>query len=510
MAIKNTPTLKRQLLNLLLPSLFVLVATLGILLITLTSRSSNQQMLSNAQQLALSFSQQSVLALLTASAENADAVLQQMQAFPDLIGAGLWSNENTMLVWRGDDIHARQFRDNLANNPDQMFIWQNDQFIYLAAPVQVQSQAEHSESELSLDTAKMQNLGYALLVFSKERLQQQNRDLMMLSLLVLSVAVVGIFLFLSNWLQKIIQPLHQLSERMKSEDFLQQATEPVLAGSSEIQDISQSYQQMAAAIAERDEALKLHQQKLESLVQIRTRELTTARDAALTASRHKSEFLANISHELRTPLQSVIGYIDLVNEQLEFSDYADLTTDLNRAQQNAENLLKMINSLLDLAKIEAGKMELHCSFVRLNSVVTQAVELIRPLLQQNQLQLQLPEHSPELYLDGEKLLQILVNLLSNACKFTRGGIISLTVRYQETGCEFSIADTGIGMTEAELNKIFTPFYQADGSQSRQSGGTGLGLAITQQFVRLMNGKIQVSSKPGVGSEFVVYVPILKT
>lgn len=510
MAINNSPTLKRQLLNLLLPSIFILVATLGVLLISLTSRSSNQQMLSNAQQLALSFSQQSVLALLTASAENADAVLQQMQAFPDLIGAGLWSKEQEMLVWRGEELHAKQFRNTLTNSEDIMHIWQTDQYIYLAAPVQVQPQANHAESELSLETPQAQSLGYALLVFSKERLKQQNRDIIALSLLVLSVAVISIFLFISNWLQKITQPLRQLSERMKSDDFLQQANAPVLAGSSEIQDISQSYQHMAAAIAERDEALQQHQQKLESLVQIRTRELTAARDAALTASRHKSEFLANISHELRTPLQSVIGYIDLVNEQLEFSAYADLTTDLNRAQQNAENLLKMINSLLDFAKIEAGKMELHCSFVRPNTVVTQAVELIRPLLQKNKLQLQLPDNLPELYIDAEKLLQILVNLLSNACKFTQAGTITLTVKHQESGCEFLIADTGIGMAEAELSKIFSPFYQADGSQSRQKGGTGLGLAITLQFVSLMGGKITVTSEVDKGSVFRVYVPNLKT
>lgn len=297
---------------------------------------------------------------------------------------------------------------------------------------------------------------------------------------------------------------------MQSDDFLRQASSPVSGGSSEIQHISQAYQQMAAAIIERDDALRLHQQKLETLVDIRTRELTTARDAALTASRHKSEFLANITHELRTPLQSVIGYIDLVNEQLEFTDYADLTDDLNRAQRNAENLLKMINGLLDFSKIEAGKMELHLSRVRVSQVIQQCVDLIKPLLQSNQLQLDISNKGLELWTDGEKLLQVLVNLMSNACKYTQSGIITLRVYEEGNHCEFSIADTGCGIDPQQLEQIFMPFYQVDGSQSRRSGGTGLGLAITRQFVELMGGSVTALSQLQQGSVFIVRVPISKT
>lgn len=502
------PTLKKQLLNLLLPSMFVLVATLSLLLILLTSRFSNQQMTSNAQQLARSFAQQSVLALLTGSAENAEPVLQQMQAFPDLVGAGLWTKENQLLVWRGEQKLATEFAGYLAGASEhEMRLWQTDTHVFLAAAVQVQAKPEQAEDELSLDTASSQQLGYALLVFSKARLQQQIEHSLLISLAAVGFTALFISLFLSRWVQKITSPLRQLSDRMQSADFLQQATAPITGGSSEIQHISQAYQQMAGAILERDEALRLHQQKLETLVEIRTRELTTARDAALTASRHKSEFLANISHELRTPLQSVLGYIDLVNEQLEFSEYAELTDDLNRAQRNAENLLKMINSLLDLSKIEAGKMELHCSQVRVIRVVEQCVELIRPLLQTNQLCVDVADESLELWVDGEKLLQILVNLVSNACKFTQAGTITLRVSCTGRSCEFSIKDTGVGIAADHLDRIFSPFYQVDGSQSRRSGGTGLGLAITKQFVDLMGGTIHAVSAPQQGATFLVTVPI---
>lgn len=503
-----TPPIKRQLLNVLLPAILLLVGSLGLLLISLTSRFSNQQMVSNAEQLARSFAEQSVLAMVTGSAENAEPVLRQMQAFPDLVAAGLWSKENQLLVWRGDEATAAEFSRQLSQAaPQDMLIWQTDQQIFLAAPVQVTSKAESSETELSLEDPSSQQLGYALLVMSKARLQQQIEHSLLISWVAVAIAALFILLFIRRWVQKITAPLQQLSERMQGADFLQQATAPISGGSSEIQHISQAYQQMAAAIVERDEALRLHQHKLETLVEIRTRELTAARDAALTASRHKSEFLANISHELRTPLQSVLGYIDLVTEQLEFSEYAMLTDDLNRAQRNAENLLKMINSLLDLAKIEAGKMELHCSQVHVASVVGQCVELIRPLLQTNQLQVEIADESLQLWTDGEKLLQVLVNLVSNACKFTQHGIIRLQVTHTARHCEFLLQDSGIGIEPGQLERIFSPFYQVDGSQSRHSGGTGLGLAITRQFVELMGGTIRASSMPQQGATFVVTVPI---
>lgn len=505
------PTLKRQLLRLLLPSMLVLVGTLGVLFVLLTSRFSNQQMLSNTEQLARSFAEQSVLALLTGSTVNAEPVLQQMKTFPDFVGAGLWSKENQLLVWHGDTQTAETFKRLLAEPATaEIRIWELDQQVFLAAAVKVQANDEHAEAELSLDTPSSLPLGYALLVFSKARLQQQIGNSLLISLGAVALAAMIILWFISNWVQKTTLPLIQLSERMQSDDFLRQASSPVSGGSSEIQHISQAYQQMAAAIIERDDALRLHQQKLETLVDIRTRELTTARDAALTASRHKSEFLANITHELRTPLQSVIGYIDLVNEQLEFTDYADLTDDLNRAQRNAENLLKMINSLLDFSKIEAGKMELHLSRVRVSQVIQQCVDLIKPLLQSNQLQLDISNKGLELWTDGEKLLQVLVNLMSNACKYTQSGIITLRVHEEGKHCEFSIADTGCGIDPQQLEQIFMPFYQVDGSQSRRSGGTGLGLAITRQFVELMGGSVTALSQLQQGSVFIVRVPISKT
>lgn len=155
-------------------------------------------------------------------------------------------------------------------------------------------------------------------------------------------------------------------------------------------------------------------------------------------------------------------------------------------------------------------MELHLSRVRVSQVIQQCVDLIKPLLQSNQLQLDISNKELELWTDGEKLLQVLVNLMSNACKYTQSGIITLRVHEEGNHCEFSIADTGCGIDPQQLEQIFMPFYQVDGSQSRRSGGTGLGLAITRQFVELMGGSVTALSQLQQGSVFIVRVPISKT
>ena len=504
MSFTALPTLKHKLLKLLTPGVFLLIGAFSVLMVSLSTRFTSQLMLSNAEQLAHSFAQQAVLALLTASTENAAPVLEQMRAFPDVAGVGLWSPEQQILVFEGQPQMADYYRRYLASAPQaEMHRWENAEYWYLAAAVLVKPDPQNDE--LSLEVRPAEPLGYALLVFSKASLTAHSQQVILISLAVVSLAVLALFWLISRWVQKITQPLRQLSEQMQQRNFRQPPSDPVQAGSLEIQQIAAAYQQMLATIAERDEQLRQHQQKLETLVEIRTRELTTARDVALTASRHKSEFLANMSHELRTPIQSIMGYLDLTKEQLEFTEFAALTDDLNRAQRNAERLLQMINSLLDLSKIEAGRMELHPRPVLVSAIVQQSVELIKPLIQSNRLEVQLAESDALLQVDVEKLVQVLVNLLSNAGKFTHNGIIRLHVSIGLT-CQFRVSDNGIGMTETALSKIFAPFYQVDGSQSRQAGGTGLGLAISRQFIELMGGTITVTSRLGKGTEFCVSIP----
>lgn len=234
-----------------------------------------------------------------------------------------------------------------------------------------------------------------------------------------------------------------------------------------------------------------------------------ARDAALEASRHKSEFLSNISHELRTPLQSIIGYTDVLIETLDNKHNEQSLADLERVMRNAQHLLSLIDTILALSKIEAGRMDLNIERVELRQLLTQAEETVAPLMKvnNNSLQISLEENEDTLEIDAGKTLQIILNLLSNALKFTRDGEVFMHVRHSPSKLVIAIEDSGIGISAEKQSIIFEPFRQVDGSNTRHFQGTGLGLSIAQRFCQLMGGKIRVDSEPGLGATFTVTIPL---
>ena len=276
-----------------------------------------------------------------------------------------------------------------------------------------------------------------------------------------------------------------------------------------------------------NEALRQSERTLERKVQERTaelaeknvaleqsqRELEEARDAALAASRTKSAFLANMSHELRTPLNAIIGYGEMLRDDAEDGGHAQLVPDLNKVVSAGRHLLDLINGVLDLSKIEAGRMDVFAERIELGQELAGIASTIRPLIEKNRnrLVLDLPEGIGSMRSDVTKLRQILFNLLSNASKFTRDGTVRLAAAC--TTCdgapwiEFRVADTGIGMAPEQLARVFEPFTQADASTTREFGGTGLGLAITRSFCTMLGGDIAATSSPGRGSEFVVRLPM---
>jgi PAS domain S-box-containing protein len=237
------------------------------------------------------------------------------------------------------------------------------------------------------------------------------------------------------------------------------------------------------------------------------RALRQARDAALTANRAKSEFLANMSHELRTPLNAIIGYSELLMEDA--APGSELQSDLKKIQSSGAHLLGLINDVLDMSKIESGRMELDLQELDLGRLVKTLRDTIEPLAQQkgNRLEIDTSSAPARLRCDPQKLQQVLINLMSNACKFTTAGSVRLDVRAAGSGwVALSVQDTGIGMSEEQQAKVFRPFVQADSSTTRRFGGTGLGLAISQRFCEMMGGRIELTSKPGHGSKFTVWLP----
>ena len=238
-------------------------------------------------------------------------------------------------------------------------------------------------------------------------------------------------------------------------------------------------------------------------------ELLQARREAEGASRSKSQFLANMSHELRTPLNAIIGYSEMLVEEAEDAGDEATLADLGKIHSAGRHLLSLINDILDLSKIEAGKMDLYVEEFEIDGVVEDVISTAQPLAERNDARLEVVGAGGlgTMRSDVTRIRQVLLNLLSNACKFTAGGTVRLTAsREDEDWLRFVVSDDGIGMTPEQLERLFQAFTQASASTSARYGGTGLGLAISRQFCRMMGGDIQVESEEGRGSTFTVRLP----
>ncbi|MFK5971433.1 MAG: ATP-binding protein [Candidatus Marithrix sp.] len=317
------------------------------------------------------------------------------------------------------------------------------------------------------------------------------------------VAVLSVIILIWLLTGRLLEPISQLTVAAKT-----------LSRGQWQQHVEVKYQDEVGTLADAFNQMAKQLRISFAILQTKNEESQRACEEAEKANKAKSIFVANMTHELRTPLNAIIGYSEMLQEEAEDMQPEEFVPDLEKIASAGRHLLALINDVLDFSKVEAGKMNIYLESFQVDKMITEVVSMIQPAIQKNSNEL-IVKHDNDLgtmHSDITKIRQCLFNLLSNSSKFTESGQINLTAKREikddEDWLIFQVSDTGIGMTEEQMSKVFQAFTQADSSTTRKYGGTGLGLVITQQFCEMMGGNIGVESEFGKGAIFTIKLPTI--
>lgn len=372
----------------------------------------------------------------------------------------------------------------------------------------------------SLTNLSSTTIGWATVELSRESTLNQQKTAIVQSGLIAFFGLLVSFVVAIRMGRSVTEPIVKLTKTVEELEKGKLSTRAETNANAELLTLEKGINSMASALQRAQDNLQ-HEvahataELRNTLLELEKKnvELDIQRSRAQDANKSKSQFLANMSHELRTPLNAIIGYSEMLEEEAEQAGDTGYIPDVQKVNLAGRHLLSLINDILDLSKVEAGKMTLYLETADVESVIKYTVSTIRPLAAQNSNELVL-DYDPDIgsmRMDVTKVRQVLFNLLSNACKFTEEGTITLGAKRIEMSSkewiEFTVSDTGIGMTSRHMENLFEAFAQADASITKKYGGTGLGLALCRSFSKLMGGEIKVRSEVGKGSTFTLLLPV---
>jgi signal transduction histidine kinase len=518
----RSTTFRRRIFWSLIPNFCALFGLLGVVDLYQQKRVAEEEISARAKSMAENLAHSSRLAVLTEDKWLLDATLQSVTGAADFAYVWIYGEKWKPLVHApGRLTHIERLKPELDDNQkarisqkagnvfNSVTAGNESYFEYIVPITSTQSTVPYElqiesrgENRLDVSQIRERTIGAVRLGLSMNRVDTQLTSFLKWrgwSLLVfLCLSALAIYVFSVT----ITRPINRLTEQAKrmSHGFLNEAI-PV-ESRDEVGQLAMAFNDMGRAL--NDLYIGLERKVVE-----RTKELTRVNQKLAEASEHKSRFLANVNHELRTPLSSIIGYARLLRRETEGHISSLQRENLEDLLRNAERLLALIDSLLDLAKIESGKMEVHPEPVQIDELVQSAVTTVEPMLNKEQIRLvcDVPIDIAPVYTDGEKLRQIVLNLLGNAAKFTDRGEIKISACQVNGDFKLAVADTGIGIDNADLARIFEEFDRGRLASEGQYHGTGLGLAIVKRLVDLLGGSVAVESEVGKGSIFTVTIPV---
>ncbi|MBI3899476.1 MAG: hypothetical protein HY308_14460 [Gammaproteobacteria bacterium] len=499
---------RRQAALLLVAAITSTVAVTAGVTLVLATRIVTSNEIEQGLQTTTSFAHGSTLALLVGSPQNGKEAADRALASPDVEFVGMYDNTGKVIREGGVDPKSWHPQQSMISEYKKAIVaYENDDHWHFIAPV-FTSTTTTPDSPFTVSPSRDEFLGYVYVVRSKAPVKRLGSYLVS-AIVVLAIAAVlmalAVFIPLMN---RLLRPILDLSETLE-----QATTNPSLIrvterGPPEMVKMARAFNNMMGLLEEHEQRLRENSKLLESQVQLRTEELRQAHDLAISANRNKSAFLALVAHELRTPLQSIVGYTQLAVKNVRPLGQESILRDLSIVLQTSIQLRTIIDNVLDLSKIEEGRMSVTLRTVDVKKVGNEVAEILAPLAQHanNKLDVSIEGTPQVINTDRDKLRQIILNLLSNACKFTRNGNIRMAITCDRDQTVISVRDTGRGIAKTDQQSIFEAFHQA-GTEGNHPGGTGLGLAIVSRFAKLLDGTVEVESELNKGAAFIVRLPI---